>query len=216
MTIFLWYSTVHSIVPLFHSTVPRSIESRLPIYRWVVMLLTVTVLAGAGHPAQTAYIYLFGWIGSFSRDPPQAKKGRLFTPTNRFLVKFCSQIHIFGCYAAITWAWSKFSRAITSTLSLVPRPLPRFQCYTQKRGRAWEIMSRAWRHNGGLFNERGWRNVVVKPRGVIAQLQRWLYTSPRAAKSFFCVCARLSLESTTATTWVWRVWKKIKIVNADL
>jgi hypothetical protein len=27
--------------------------------------------------------------------------------------------------------------------SLVPRPLPLLQCYTQKRGRAWEIMSRA-------------------------------------------------------------------------
>ena len=28
--------------------------------------------------------------------------------------------------------------------SLVPRPLPRFQCYTQKRGRAWCASAREW------------------------------------------------------------------------
>ena len=28
-------------------------------------------------------------------------------------------------------------------VSLVPRPLPRFQCYTQKRGKAWYLKSRA-------------------------------------------------------------------------
>ena len=27
--------------------------------------------------------------------------------------------------------------------SLVPRPFPPFQCCTQKRGKAWELMSRA-------------------------------------------------------------------------
>jgi hypothetical protein len=31
--------------------------------------------------------------------------------------------------------------------SLVPRPLPRFQCYTQKRERAWYAISRARRHH---------------------------------------------------------------------
>ena len=30
--------------------------------------------------------------------------------------------------------------------SLVPRPLPVFQCYTQKNGRAWYSSARAWRH----------------------------------------------------------------------
>jgi hypothetical protein len=29
--------------------------------------------------------------------------------------------------------------------SLVPRPLPRFQCYMQKSGRAWYLKARAWR-----------------------------------------------------------------------
>ena len=75
------------------------------IDRWVVILLTVTVLAGAGQgtppppppppPAQTAYSY------------------------KQVFSQICSQIRVrssyqsFGCYAAITWAWSKFSRAIT-------------------------------------------------------------------------------------------------------
>jgi hypothetical protein len=31
-------------------------------------------------------------------------------------------------------------------VSLVPRPLPRFQCYTQKRGRAWYAYTRTRSH----------------------------------------------------------------------
>ena len=37
---------------------------------------------------------------------------------------------------------SDFILAQMKVFSLVPRPLPRFQCYTQKRGRAWYTSAR--------------------------------------------------------------------------